>query len=413
MTRLLIKNHIENAIDSLKSTRTRTLLTMLGISIGIASITLILSLSSGATKIITDQVQQLGGNIAVIRPGVTATGPQIDNITAPATLDFAASSLTQKDIDAIRSVPNVQAIAPLMTISGSVTDDKNNAPPGTPIVATSPDLVDISNLEMRDGQFIDSVTNHDTAVLGAQLSVDLFGTEQSMGRSFKIRGETFTVIGILKRINKPINYNNVDLDRSVLIGLDAGTRLNHDVLQIQQINVKATDTAKLSGVVNGVTTQLNKTHHDEKDYTILSGNDISRPASQTFYTFAATMAAVAAVSLIVGGIGIMNIMLVGVAERTREIGIRKSLGASHGHITWQFLIESLAMSIGGGIFGYILGYLLGFVLSRSILTFDPVFTWEIALTALGVSVFIGTIFGIYPALRASRKDPIEALRQYH
>lgn len=414
MTKLLVKNHIENAIDSLKSTRTRTILTMLGISIGIASITLILSLSSGATKIITDQVQQLGGNIAVIRPGVQAVGPQIENITAPASLDFAASSLTQKDIDAIRSVPNVQGIAPLMTISGSVKNENNTAAPaGTPIVATSPDLLDISSLQMRDGQFIDSVTNHDTAVVGTQLSIDLFGTEQSMGRTFKIRGETFTVIGVLKRMNKPINYNNADFDRSVLIGLDAGVRLNHDVLQIQQINVKATAINKLDGVVSGIKTQLDKNHHGEQDYTILSGDDISRPTSQTFYTFAATMATVAAVSLIVGGIGIMNIMLVSVAERTREIGIRKSLGASHGHITWQFLIESLAMSIGGGIGGYILGYALGFVLSRSLLTFDPVFSWEIAVTALGVSVFVGTVFGLYPALRASRKDPIEALRQYH
>ena len=125
------------------------------------------------------------------------------------------------------------------------------------------------------------------------------------------------------------------------------------------------------------------------------------------------MTAVAAISLVVGGIGIMNIMLVNVAERTREIGIRKALGASNGHITLQFLIESLAMSMGGGIAGYLLGYLLAFIISRTFLTFNPLFNWEIAIITLTISVIVGTLFGIYPALRASKKNPIEALRQYH
>ena len=411
--RLLLKNHIENALDSLRSTRTRTLLTMLGVSIGVASITLILSLSSGATKIITDQVQQLGGNIAVIRPGVPMNTPKIDNITAPASLDFAASTLTEDDIESLRSIPNIEALAPIMTISGSVKTDSSTAPPHTSIIATTPNLLTTARLEIRDGQFIDSVTNPNTVVIGPQLSIDIFGTDQSIGRTIKIRGQTFTIIGLLKRTNKPINYNNVDFDRSAVISLEAGKSLNHEIAQIQQINIKATSTEKLPGVVSGIKRLLDKNHQGEQDYTILSGNDISRPTSQLFYTFAATMAAVAAVSLVVGGIGIMNIMLVGVAERTREIGIRKSLGASHGHIVWQFLIESLAISFGGGIVGYVFGYLLGFIVSRSLLTFDPVFSWQIAAISLGVSVFIGILFGLYPAVRAARKDPIEALRQYH
>lgn len=411
--KLLLINHIENALESLRSTRTRTLLTMLGISIGVASITLIMSLSSGATKIITDQVDQLGGNIAVIRPGTTLGPPRIDDIAAPSSLDFAASSLTDEDLKSIKTVPNVEASAPIMTISGSVKNDNNVAPPHTPIIATTPDLATISDLQMRDGQFIDTVTNQETAVIGSQLAIDIFGTDQAIGQIFQIRGKNFTVIGILKRINKPINYNNVDFDRSVIVSLDAGKALNHDILQIQQIDVKASNVDKLPGVVSDLKKVFNKNHHGEQDYSILSGKDISQPTSQLFYTFAATLAAVAAVSLLVGGIGIMNIMLVGVAERTREIGIRKSLGASHGHITWQFLIESLAMSVGGGILGYFFGYLLGFIISRSLLTFDPVFTWQIAVITMGISIIIGTIFGLYPALRASRKDPIEALRQYH
>lgn len=410
--RILLFNHIQNAVDSLRSTRTRTGLTMLGIGIGVASITLILSLSSGAMKIINDQVEQVGGNIAVIRPGSNLATPRIDEITAPSNLSFAASSLTEQDIKSIRSQPNIEAVAPIMIVSGSVKAG-NNSPPHVPIVGTMPDLLTISNLEMRDGQFIDSVTNRDTAVIGSQLSVDLFGTDQSIGQTFKIRGQTFTVIGVLKRSKNPINYNNVDFDHAAIVALETAKTFNQGMPQIQQINVKASSVEKLPKALDDIQTALTKNHTGEQDFTILSGKDISRPTSQFFYTFAATTMAVAAISLLVGGIGIMNIMLVGVAERTREIGIRKALGASNRHITTQFLIESLALSIGGGFVGYIFGYLLAFIISRSLLTFDPVFTWQIATVTFGISVIVGTIFGIYPALRAARKDPIEALRQYH
>ncbi len=410
--RLLLINHIENAYQSLRSTRTRTALTMVGIAIGVASITLILSLSSGASKVISDQVDDIGGNIAVIRPGTNLSTPRIDDITAPANQAFATSSLTEEDIKSVQAQPNVEAVAPIMLIGGSVKAG-SNTPPHTPIVATTPDLISISGLEIRDGQFIDSVTNRDTAVIGSQLSVDLFGTDQSIGQTFKIRGQTFTVIGVLKRAKNPVNYNNVDFDRAAIVSLESGKNFNKGVAQIQQINVKAGNIDELPAVISSVKSVLNKNHHNEQDYSVLSGSEISMPTSQLFYSFAATMTAVAGISLLVGGIGIMNIMLVGVAERTREIGIRKSLGASNGHITAQFLIESLALSIGGGIVGYGLGYLIAFIISRSFLTFDPAFTWQIAVITLGVSVIVGTIFGLYPAIRASRKDPIEALRQYH
>lgn len=410
--RLLIFNHIQNAVESLRSTRTRTGLTMIGIGIGVASITLILSLSSGAMKVINDQVEQLGGNIAIIRPGATVPSPRVDDITAPSSLSFAASSLTEPDIDSIRSQPNIEAVAPIMIVSGTVKAG-DNTPPRVPIVGTTPDLLTISNLEMRDGQFIDSVTNHDTVVIGSQLSIDLFGTDQSIGQTFKIRGQTFTVIGVLKRYKNPINYNNVDFDHAAIVSLDTAKGFNQGTSQIQQINIKASSVEKLPKALDDIETALSKNHAGEQDFSVLSGKEISRPTSQFFYTFATTIAAVAAVSLLVGGIGIMNIMLVGVAERTREIGIRKALGASNRHITMQFLIESLALSIGGGIFGYGFGYLIAFAISRSFLTFNPIFTWQIAAVTFGISVIVGVIFGLYPALRASRKDPIEALRQYH
>jgi len=144
---------------------------------------------------------------------------------------------------------------------------------------------------------------------------------------------------------------------------------------------------------------------------VLSGEQIAQPTNRLFSIIAGTTTAIAAISLLVGGIGIMNIMLVSVAERTREIGIRKALGASNGDIVSQFLIESLSLSIGGGIGGYIVGYVLAFGIS-TFLPFDPLFNWEIAAVAAVVSLVIGTLFGLYPAIRAAQKDPIDALRQY-
>lgn len=409
--RLLIFSHIGNAVESLRSTRTRTGLTMLGVTIGVASITFILSLSGGATKVITDQVAALGGNIAVVRPGIERPVTHIDNITSPINNHYATSTLTESDTEAIRSLPNIKAVAPLMHVTGTVKS-KDASPKISSVLATTPDLLAITNFPIAKGQFIDPQTNQDTAVVGSQLSVDLFGTEQSIGKTFTIRGTSFTVIGVLKPTNLPINYNNIDFDHTAIINLESGKALNGGAAQIAQIDIKAVSQDALPAVVSSVKTTLAKAHGSE-DVTILSGDSISQPSGQLFYAIAATMTAVAAISLVVGGIGIMNIMLVGVTERTREIGIRKALGASNGQIIAQFLIESLIMSIGGGIFGYVLGYLFGFAVSRSLLTFDPLFEWYIAGAAFAVSLLVGTVFGLYPAIRASRRDPIEALRQYH
>lgn len=410
--RLLFANHLANAFESLRGNRLRTTLTILGVTIGVASITIILSLSGGATKIITDQVTELGGAVAVVRPGSADRNSQLSNLTSSIAGNQPTSSLTEQDVTDIKEVKNVEAVAPIMLLGGRPTAG-NNTPSSANVIATTPDLVKITNLPLADGQFIDSVTNEDTAVVGAQLSVNLFGTEQSIGRTFRTHGMDFTVIGVLKHLNNPINYNNIDFDHTAIISLDSGKAFNQGVAHIQQINIKANSTANLAGVTKNVGEALSRNHSGEKDYTVLSGEALSRPSNEVFSTISATLITVAAVSLVVGGIGIMNIMLVGVSERTREIGIRKALGASNANITWQFLIESLIMSITGGIIGFALGYLLAFAASRVFLTFDPLITWQIIAATLGTSVIVGLLFGLYPAIRAARKDPIEALRQYH
>lgn len=410
MIRLFLIEHTQNAYHSLRSNKTRTLLTTLGVAIGVASIITILSLSNGISQVVSDQVDALGGNIAVVRPGVP--DHSAERFANPAIEQtYTTSTITEDDLQDIQKIPGVDSAAPLMIINGSIKSSSTTAGTGT-ILATTPELADIAHLPIRDGQFIDSVTNKDTAVIGSQLAVDLFGTDQAIGQTFKVRGQPYTVIGVLKTMDNPINYNSVDFDRTAIISLESGKSYHQGIAQIQQIDVRAKDRRDLPQVIQAINTRLGKNHSGEKDFSVLSGQDIAQPTSSFFLTLTAIMTIIAAISLVVGGIGIMNIMLVGVAERTREIGLRKAVGASNGNIVWQFLVEALIISLLGGAIGYLGGYMIAFMIS-TFLTFSPAITFGIAFAALGTSLVVGMLFGLYPAIRAARKDPIESLRQYH
>lgn len=403
--------HLSDAIRSLKMTRMRTFLTILGVAIGIASITAILSLSGGIMNVISRQVTSLEGNIILVRPG-SPTYTSNTNFSTPIHQQmFSTSTLTEKDVDLIVKTEGVEEVAPIMTINGSLKAGDTTLKDGM-IVATDPELASISNLEVRDGQFIDSVTNPNTAVIGPQVAIDLFGTEKPIGQTFTVRGQLFTIIGVLKRMSDPINFNSIDFDNAVIVSMEAGKAFHGGKSQIQQINIRAKEPSDVASVVPLVEKQLKEVRAGEQDFTLVSGEEVATPTNQLFIAIAGVMTAIATISLIVGGVGIMNIMLVGVAERTREIGLRKAIGASNRNIFEQFLIESLAMSIAGGLLGYGAGYAVAFAISR-FLTFSPVLTWEIAVIAFGVSIIVGVVFGLYPAIRAASKDPIESLRQYH
>ncbi|MGO3702307.1 MAG: ABC transporter permease [Candidatus Saccharimonadales bacterium] len=410
--RILLLNHIENARESLRSNKMRTRLTVLGITLGVACMTTIMALSLGAIKLIENQVHALDGNIIVVRPGAPENRNILHDITNPSSSDsFSVSSLTEKDLKAVEKIDGVAKAAPLMSVTGRVTSQDETVNDAT-IVATTPELASVSEFAIRDGQFIDPITNANTAVIGNQLSVDLFGTNQSIGQTFKIRNRTYTVIGILKPVDTTVNYNNFDLNKTAIINLESGKKFNEGVAHIRQINIRAEDKEKLPELTKTISAAIKKEHDNEEDFRILTGDEISQPTSQLFTAVAAATTTVAIVSLVIGGIGIMNIMLVSVAERTREIGIRKAVGASNLHITMQFMIEALAMSLTGGLAGFILGYAVAF-LASTVLPFTPGFVWYIPALALAISVIIGTLFGMYPALRAARKNPIDALRQYH
>ncbi|NCC20006.1 FtsX-like permease family protein [Candidatus Saccharibacteria bacterium] len=246
--------------------------------------------------------------------------------------------------------------------------------------------------------------------MGKQLAIDIFGTEHALGNVVKIRGETFTVMGVLKESDQPVNYMGVDFDHAAIITTTAMKRFTQGVLQIQQIILRAEDPALLETATESAKEILTKNHAGEQDFAVLTGTELVASDSELFTGLTQIVAVIAGVSLLVGGIGIMNIMLVNVAERNREVGIRKAIGAANGQIINQFLIESTIIGLTGGVVGYGLGVGIAFLIGVY-LPFLPTIEWQVAALSIGVATGTGILFGLYPAIRAAKKDPITALRQ--
>lgn len=405
----LLSDHIENAYHSLRSNRGRTLLTVLGIAIGIASITCILAISDGVRDMVHSQVSAFDGRLAVVRPGFQSSDP--NNLLNPVTQQsFSTSTLTDADTAALEHLPGVQAAVPLMTIEGTLHAQQASSS-NSVVLATTSDFAKVANITMLSGQFLDDVAEDNTAVIGRGLAVSLFETDHPIGQVFTMRGQQFSIVGVMQQNSTPINFNNVDLNNAVVVSFNEGKLFNQGRSQIQQIDILTKNASDLPGVVKNANALLLKQHLGEHDFTLTNGKTITQPTSQLFVAITGVMTAIAAISLFVGGIGIMNIMLVSVAERTREIGIRKAVGATQGAIVSQFLIESLIMSCVGGVIGYASGYVIAFIISV-FLYFTPGFSWQTAAIAVIMTIVVGIVFGLYPSLKAAHKNTIDSLRQY-
>ena len=406
----LLRMHIENAIESLRANRMRTFLTILGVVIGISSIVVIFALSGGANSIIQDQIKSGGGTIAVVRPkDISSSNKHIIHSVATSQ-NFLQSSLREDDFRNISKIKNIIATAPLASFNSKIKGDDKEIT--TNILASTPNLDQITGIKVAKGEFITNSSNARTAVIGYQTAVSLFGSPHALGKYISIKGENFLIIGILEKQSSIVNFSNIDFDNTIILNYDEVKNIMGSSPQIQQINIKFNTINNSDIVQHNIEEVMRNSHKGEIDYEILIGKNITHSSSDLISMGSAILALVASISLIVGGIGIMNIMLVNVSERTREIGIRKALGANNNQILLQFLIESLIISSVGGFFGYLLGYSFSFTVSI-FLPVLPVISWQIMALAAGLSIIIGIIFGMYPAIRAARKDPIESLRYYN
>ena len=405
-----MRTHFKLARTAIKENRTRSFLTCLGIAIGVASIVLILSLMGGISNLVKSEINEIGHDLIVVRPN--STKDSISNIVEELTTSnsFQNSSLSISDIEPIASLEDVSAVAPIAVSSNTVNSDKNTFPT-VPILGTTSDFIKIEPLTLRFGSFLQEKSEENTVVLGHTLSLALFNTINStVGKTVTIMGEKFMVIGVLDETEKSINFDNVDFDNALIMNIKALNKITESV-QIQQINVKAANIDSLAKTSTEITETLKNQKLGDENFSVVYGEEITHPASSLFTIVSGMLALVAGISLIVGGIGIMNIMLVSVAERSHEIGVRKAVGASGRNILMQFLFESLILSTLGGIFGLLLGYILAFILS-TFTPFAPFISLEILLITFLTTIVVGIIFGIYPALKAASKNPIDSLRHY-
>lgn len=404
---LLIRTHLKLAKTSIRENRTRSFLTCLGIAIGVASIILILSLMGSVSQLIADQVKSIGADLIVVRPksNKEAVDSIVEELTASSS--YQKSNLAIEDVDIIKKLENVAAVAPV-ALSTNTVSAGNNKLDSVAVLGTTPDFVKIQPLALRYGSFLSD--NGNMAVVGHMLSLKLFNTTNPVGKTLTVRGEKFLVVGVLSQVEETINFSNVDFDNTLILDIRTLDKISGST-QIQQINVKTKNMESLGEVSRQIEEGLVAEKQGDNNFMVAYGEKITHPASSLFAVVSGMLTLVAGISLIVGGIGIMNIMLVSVAERTHEIGIRKAVGASGQNILLQFLFEALILSLLGGLLGLILGYILAIFVSV-ITPFKPFISLEILAVTFLTALAVGIVFGIYPAIKAAAKNPIESLKHY-
>lgn len=397
------------AINNLRSTKVRTALTILGMVIGVMSVTAILALSEGAKNTVRGQINSLGQDLITVRPG-RATRDAGGNITSYDYLaTLAAPTLTEKDIAILQKNPNIASLAPLMLVTGSI--QSGDTPGQGVILGTSAQGLDALGLSLNRGEFVNEKTE-DIVVLGRDLALQMFGSDTVIGQKISLRGQQHTIVGILHYFESSATISTVfDLNNAAFVPMSTAKSFNQGLADIQQLNIRlkpGTNTAQAAGQIHQ---KLVQAHGGQDDIAVLTPQETLKITDSLLSVFSSVISAVAAISIIVGGVGIMNIMLVSVTERTREIGIRKAVGATNSQILSQFMIESLVMSLTGGLIGTALGYGLAYAIATFI-GFLPGFAWYIIGTGFAVSLGVGLLFGAWPAIKAGRKDPIDALRHY-
>ena len=407
--------YLRVALESIVAHKLRAILTMLGIIIGVAAVLTTMGIGRGAAADITERIESQGTNLLTISPGSSSVG----GLSGGA---GSASTLTMGDVEALQDQDLHSAlalVAPEYSDTARLVYGDTNTQ--NTVAGVTADYAQVRNLEIASGRFLTSDDNQEQAnvvVLGSELAADLFDGENPVGLSVRINGEPFQVVGILEE-SGGFGRTGPDSQAYVPIEVAQGRLFNADRYRgeytVSSIYIQVVNQDQIDVAQGQVEATLRLGHNlradEENDFDITDQASMLETASDISQTLTVFLGAIGAVSLLVGGIGIMNIMLVSVTERTREIGLRKAIGAHDNDILLQFLIEALALCFLGGLIGMGLAYGVAALFGQI-----PGFTFNVLIQpdslalALGFSLLAGLVFGIYPAMRATQLDPIEALR---
>ncbi len=405
---------IREAFESLNANKMRSMLTVLGIVIGVAAVIAMLSIGRGAQASIASRIESMGTNLVYVSPGSTSQG----GIQSGA---GTAGTLTLDDANALSNLPGVEAVSSVTNSFVQVVYQGQNT--RTRLLGVTPDYVTVSSLTLQDGEFIsdqDQSARSLVVVLGSAVAQDLFGgTGGVVGQRVRLNGQPYKVVGVLASKGGTGFFNQDDqvfIPLSTALYRLVGNSQFRGSSVISQITIKASSANVVNQVVSEVTTTMRDLHGTiagADDFTVTSQQDTLAAATQVTDILTLFLGGIAGISLAVGGIGIMNIMLTTVSERTHEIGLRKAVGAKRQDILMQFLVESMMLSLLGGLIGVALGWGIAHLMGQvqfSGSTITPVVGLDSVLLATLFSMAVGLFFGIYPATRASRLQPVEALR---
>lgn len=406
---------IKTSLNALRAHLGRSLLTILGIVIGIVAIVLVISLGQGAQELILSQVESIGANSIIVRPGREPTGPSDVAET------ILSDSLKIRDMEALQkpaNVPGVISIEPAMLVPGSISYQENIYR-ATVFGWTPNALGEIFAVYPEEGSFFTDDDVREQAkviVIGAKVKQELFGDSDALGGFVTVRGQKLKVVGILPASGQVSLFN---VDEVAILPYTTAQRSLLGVTYFHELFIRTESGADVDQVSEDIKATLRETHGitdpEKDDFFVVAQKDIVERVSTITQVLTIFLVAIASISLVVGGIGIMNIMLVSVTERTQEVGLRKALGATNKNILRQFLIESLMLTAMGGIIGTTIAILLAALVSTVAQTqFHLDWPFRLPLFGIilgvGVATAIGLVFGIYPARKAANKDPIEALR---
>lgn len=409
---MMFTENFHMAIASIRANRLRSFITMLGIIIGVVGVITSVSLGEGVKRQVNQTTSKLGQSVVTIRPGKVLNQDQSGIISGINTLGGTSQTtglLSEQDLAAIADTQNVEAVVPLSLITGVAKTENRTFNEGI-VIGTSDRLPEMLQQELEFGGFFEAEDDSkNVAVIGAGVAEKLFGEFAPLGETFTLRGKEFIVRGVFEDFESSTISQGVNLNDAIFIPFNTAKVISGGGIQFYEVLAKAENQKDLDQVVGAITNNLKKSHGGEEDFTVLKSSDALSLTNNLISLLTTLVGGVAVVSMFVGGIGIMNIMLVSVTERTREIGIRKAIGATDTQIGSQFIIEATVLSIWGAIIGAVLSGLLNIFL-RIMTDLQPVIQWQVVLLASAASILVGVIFGAAPAYKAARKDPIEALR---